>query len=381
MFTDLYQRGMSKGNQHLADLIAGAPELKCNFKFIHVGGTNGKGSVCQYIFQSLKNNGKSVSKFTSPHLFRINERFENNKGFICDNLLNELRAKLESLIDCEKLTLFEYLVLIFVLWSNRLKVDYAIIEVGLGGHLDTTNILEGKCITAITSISKDHTNILGDNPKGIAHDKSLICRPDIPMFLPEEIKEMDVIARNCQQSNSPLKIVPTHLDFKTLPHHQQVNASLATAICKYLGVIEKTSVQSILNLRLPCRLEHFKEQNVLMDVCHNPAGIQELINFIKSNQIKINKVYFSIMKDKDVNLIFKKLCDYFAEVIFVELDSDRALKTNNFPESFREKVKTVKLEDFKKGIQLETDCAICGTFQLLGEIEEFRLSLLPKETH
>lgn len=165
--------------------LLGSPEK--SFHYIHVAGTNGKGSVCAYMESCLRNLGFKTGLFTSPHLVRINERIRINHQEISDEDFCEAFYKVKHLVDVQKEqgiphpTFFEFIYLMAMTAFQKAGIEYGVIETGLGGRMDLTNAVERPDITVITSIGLDHTAILGDTIEKIAGEKAGIIKAGVPL--------------------------------------------------------------------------------------------------------------------------------------------------------------------------------------------------------
>ena len=179
---NLNRLGIKVGLQHTRDLLSvnNNPEKKINT--IHIAGTNGKGSTCSMINSILLHKGLKVGIYTSPHLIRFNERIKVNNEEINDEYIISFLKKNKKNIEKIKSTFFETTTVMAFSYFQHKKVDVAIIETGLGGRLDSTNVLEPK-ITAITSISLDHRKILGETIKEISKEKSGIIKKNTPLVV------------------------------------------------------------------------------------------------------------------------------------------------------------------------------------------------------
>jgi dihydrofolate synthase/folylpolyglutamate synthase len=190
-----------------------------SYPIIHVAGTKGKGSVCTFCESALKANGYRVGLYTSPHLWDYTERIQIDGLAISHNDLAELVEEVKPLIDgIPQITMFEITTGLAFLYFARKKVDIAVIEVGLGGRLDATNICNPK-ITVITSISYDHTYLLGNTLAEIAGEKAGIIKPGIPLIIsPQKDEAREVIERIAKAHNSPLIQVGKDYCYQSLEH-------------------------------------------------------------------------------------------------------------------------------------------------------------------
>ncbi|USN57283.1 MAG: hypothetical protein H6766_02230 [Candidatus Peribacteria bacterium] len=201
---------------------------------IHIAGTNGKGSVAHMTFAILQEAGISVGVFTSPHLVDIRERFETDTGLISESKFvqytNQILSIPFSLSYFEKCTLIAML-----LFANR-GVEYAILEVGMGGRLDATNICT-PTITAITSIGLDHQDILGDTIEQISYEKAGIIKPGIPIIINHYNPTIESIA---SERDAPLIYTDRECETNLRGPHQYHNAGIAYEIAHYLGIDDET---------------------------------------------------------------------------------------------------------------------------------------------
>ncbi|MBW7876911.1 MAG: hypothetical protein H3C47_13100, partial [Candidatus Cloacimonetes bacterium] len=278
-----------------------------------------------------------------------------------------LRLEVEKTVDASALTFFEYSVLMFLLYCRDIKAELAVIEVGLGGSLDSTNALEGKIACALTSISLDHTEILGDTIEKIAWDKSGILRSEIPLYVPEGIACLSTIQNRCKSLGSPLNSVPVQpFNLKQKGLFQPSLASLALKILGDMGHKEDLVKPALENLSIPGRLESVQELNSLLDVCHNAAGFLHLYQWLMKHPEDVRpNLYFTLMREKDVLSIISILhllqLKTGIHVTFVELKLDRGLKCSGF--DVPGWMETVSEPEF-----LQRDlhsCIVCGSFHLL----------------
>ena len=289
---------------------------------IHIAGTNGKGSVCRILESVYQQSGYKVGLFTSPHLQRVNERIRIGGDEISDEELSVLIEKLHirSVRWAEKngypseqpLTYFEMMTAAAIVAFARHEVDLAIFEVGLGGRLDATNLIQ-PIATAIVSIDFDHTNVLGDDLASIASEKAGIIKDGIPVIVgnvsEEAFRAIRVIA---DQNNSTIhrydtdyglslnreKTFSWHDSSRILNdlmlnlqgEHQRENAAVAlSVISSVIDIlpVEDSSIRSgLLSCRNPGRMEWIRP-NLLIDCAHNPAGALRLARYLQTLERKL----------------------------------------------------------------------------------------------
>lgn len=246
-------------------------------KYIHVAGTNGKGSTTAMISSILREAGYSVGMFTSPHLIKYNERIKVDGKEITNEELEEIVNEIKSVLNGREITFFEMTTLIALMYFSLRKVEYAVIEVGLGGRLDATNIIT-PVVSVITSISLDHTKVLGDTVERIAFEKAGIVKRGVPVVVS---KENGVIENICKERGS--KFIISSGDYKTslLGKHQSNNASVAGTVCKELGISDEIINVGLLNVKWPGRIEWVK-CDFLVDCAHNMSGMEHFVEYLKT---------------------------------------------------------------------------------------------------
>lgn len=263
----------------------GHPELK--YKVIHVGGTSGKGSTCQMIYAILRAAGKNVGIYISPHLVSSLERIVVNNRAISEkqflSLVNQLWPKIEDL----RLTYFELYTLMSLLYFAKQKVNYAVIEVGLGGRLDATNVVT-PTIAVVTDIGLDHTEVLGKTKRAIAKEKEAIIKPGCIGLTGSKFvhrgKYINLEAHNIRQQD----LIGTIFDYKKhkkvflnlVGAYQVRNAVLAIEVTQALRIPKRAMYQGLAQVRSRARFEVVTQQPlVIMDGAHNP---QKMTAFVKS---------------------------------------------------------------------------------------------------
>ena len=378
-------------------------------RVIHIAGTNGKGSTTKMISQVLSKSYK-VGTFTSPYIKEINENIAINGKAISDSdflyLINKLKNHIDYLEDMGYyLTYFEILTAMMYMYFYEKNVDIAIVETGLGGLLDATNIVKNPLASVITSISKDHMEILGDRIEEIAYQKAGIIKEKSPVFLyPQEKSVYKVIKAKADECRSKLftfskdEVVikksddtTNAFDFRNykdveislLGIHQIYNASLSLMVLDYFkddfNLDEKTIKEEIYKAKNPGRLSLISQNpRILVDGSHNRDAIDSLIKSLNTFTYQRLIVGFSVLKDKEYEYIIDRLTDIADELIITSIDSPRALDLMELKKIVKEKFpKVIAIEDNKKAYNYAKEIAgqkdliiWCGSLYLVGEIYE-----------
>ena len=356
--------GSRLGLENIQNLLEILGNPQNNLEIIHVAGTNGKGSTCAYISNILIYQGYNVGLYTSPYLEEFNERIRINNSNISDEELAQSISTVKKAIDkildsgFEHPTEFEIITAAAYLYFSEKNVDFAVIEVGLGGRLDATNVCT-PVISAITSIGMDHTQYLGETLAEIAFEKAGIIKENIPVVLYQQSKEVElVISEICNLRKSDLYITQNdnieyisenihgqtvnieemgHLysgiEIRLPGRHQAKNLAVALSVMRILEMSGKISqidtealYGSIRDTRWPGRMEIITENPMtIIDGAHNPdgAGIlrESIERYLKGK--KINLV-FGMLLDKDIYSVAEILVPCVQKVIITEPESPRA---------------------------------------------------------
>jgi dihydrofolate synthase / folylpolyglutamate synthase len=364
----LERLGMKFGLESMTALCAALGNPERAFQSVIVGGTNGKGSVTAITSAALNAAGHRVGRYTSPHLERLEERFVISEREVETSELRiaaaEVQQAVERLVQQGTLsgppTFFECATAIAFELFRRRGVTVAILEVGLGGRLDATNIVS-PIAAAITSIDFDHQAQLGDNLTSIASEKAGIVKPGIPVVCgPLPIEADRVIVETCRAQGARLiraldRVVvdsrieggdtvvslhsPSHeirdIRLALRGRHQIANAAVAVCLLEEVGALgfeasEAAIVAALTEVRWPARLERltWHGADVLLDAAHNPAGARALASYLCEagwGGPAISTLVFGAMKDKDVAAILAPLLPQFSRVICTTAASPRAL--------------------------------------------------------
>jgi dihydrofolate synthase/folylpolyglutamate synthase len=375
-----------------------------NLKVFHVAGSNGKGSTSSFIASILMEFGYKVGLYTSPHFIKFNERIQINGSQIPDDYLAKFISQNYDYIEENKLTFFEVTTAIAFKYFFENKTDYAVIETGLGGRLDATNVLNPLAVL-ITSISLEHTSILGSTLKDIAGEKAGIIKNNSQVFtgrLPVEAET--VIDEKCKETNSKCYKIEDYviingndlelyteeieLDDWSMPlrgQYQKFNAALAgLAVSKVLfkDDLKKIShgIKNVIkNTGLQGRFEYYsKKPDIIFDSAHNPEGIENFLSEFKNERSKYTKsvLLFGVMKDKSIKGMLSNLGNFFDEIHLTQVNVERSSKIEDLHNIAEElKIETIPepnpvefVKKFKE--QTSNNClVILGSMYLIGEIK------------
>lgn len=409
----IYGRGNSGGKHSLEkirQLLAHFDNPQDKIKVVHVAGTNGKGSTSRFMANTLSKT-TSCGLFTSPYMTRINEAISISGEEISDQAFKEYIDKVRPVaeeLDKQGLhnTYFEVLTAIMYMYFYDSKVDVAVVEVGLGGTVDCTNIIKKPIASVITTISKDHMNILGDTLEEIASNKAGIIKKGVPVFVYPQVKcVMDVIEEKAAKENAKihtftgddieiLEMSSSHnkfsfRDYKNIEtgligKHQIYNASLALMVLDYFKdnfeLTEHIIRHAFYYTTNPGRLQLISENpRVIVDGSHNEQAIDALIESLKNFEYEKLILGFSVLKDKEHKHMIDKLSQVADEIVITKIDNPRAMKVEDIREEFKEDKREVNLfEDrieayeYSKKIAGPNDLVLwCGSLYLIGEFIKY----------
>lgn len=334
---------MKLGLKNIKELMISLKNPQDNFKSIHIAGTNGKGSVCSLISSILEKQGYNVGVYTSPHLVDFRERIKINGKQISKKDLIKTFKKIKPFIRDQ--TFFEVVTAIAFTYFQEKKVDFAIIEVGLGGRLDATNIII-PIVSVITNISLEHTEHLGDTIEKIAFEKSGIIKENIPLVTSNDCKGISVIKKICKSKKSKIYFSTTKKIKTSLKgEFQNENASIGLKVIDVLSKnykIKKKKIESgLMSAKWPGRFD-FVSKNLIFDCAHNPKAALVLSKEIKN--LNYDKIYLvlGIMKDKDIEGMCKSLESVADEIIICKPKIKRSAEPSDIKKFLNKKLIVIK---------------------------------------
>lgn len=355
---------------HTRELLTRLGISEQEFQIFHVAGSNGKGSVCAFLNQVLLAAGCPTGMFTSPHLVCMEERFVAN-GVRCTR--EEFAACFHEVFDvvqqmqAEGLahpSFFEYLFAMGMWFFQKKQVHYLVLETGLGGRLDATNVFEKKLLTIITSISLEHTEYLGDTLAEIAGEKAGILREGVPLIVDASCGEaVRVLRRAAQTKQAPCYEISfenikfhkndgKYIDFSysdgydevelKIPFpavYQMMNAAIAyralSLVCDQIGFTGEEIVAAMRDTKWPGRMQTVTPE-IYLDGAHNADAVEQLVRSVK--QLKAEKpiLLFAMMREKDYRTSIRSLCREIAweQVIVTRIADARGLDTKTLRKEF-----------------------------------------------
>jgi dihydrofolate synthase/folylpolyglutamate synthase len=380
--------------------LAGDPQDK--LRFIHVAGTNGKGSTCAMLESIYRAAGLRVGLFTSPHLVSFRERIQVNRQLIPEAEVIRLVEALRAANKENDATLFEFATVMALKFFAEQKCDLVIWETGLGGRLDATNIVT-PLVSVITNIGFDHQQWLGDTLARIAAEKAGIIKPGVPVITATAAPEaLAVIEKIAHEKNVPLKLVTVDdvqsrltgtLAPPLLGEHQKLNAALALATVEMLQRQISVSAEKICAglaaVDWPGRLQLVKRtggQKILLDGAHNADGAKALRAALEKHFSQLCPVFiFGALADKQWLDICRTLAPLAARIFTVPVASARTADARELAAAFHSAnpaAEVMVVANFSEALNASKDepfVVVTGSLYLVGEALE-RLGLAPGGT-
>ncbi len=349
------------GNDLLRELLFRLGDPHKSLKFIHIGGTNGKGSTCTMISEILIDAGFKTGLFTSPFLMRFNERIRINGEPIPDNDLVALVEYVKSVSEkySAEVSEFAFITAAAMVYFKRQGCDFVVLEVGLGGRLDATNVIEKSVVTALTAIGLDHCQYLGNTVDEVSREKLGIVKSGSPLVLyPRQDKVVFENAKMvCKQVGSKLIVPELPAGYNSAERSfmykqekyrlamdgefQAFNAVTAIEIAEKLRVLgysinRKNIKNGLQNAKIDGRLD--RSENIIIDGAHNPQAVKTLLGELDKNEKTIHFLT-AVMDDKDykeiVRLISKFCLPRRGSVTVTELDMPRCLSAEKLADEYK----------------------------------------------
>ncbi len=347
--------------------------FKKSFQIITIAGTNGKGTTVAMLEELFVANNKNVVTHTSPHIFKFNERISLNKESIATNELLELLERLQEETRDYKLTYYQVAFLCACMYAHKNRADYLLLEVGLGGRLDCANALSPD-ITAITNISLDHCEILGDTVEKIGLEKAAIARANTPLILGSEMPSTVIDFANDIQA----KIYEPRYDITTdcFVDSYNIAMKIAEMLLMKLKISYIPNLQSI-RARARCfelKKDAVNNSHIIIDVAHNEASVRHLLKFVRDKYSDINiEAVFGVLASKDIDTILSIAKDEIANWHILNLKNydDRAINLQDIKHEFERKaIVKVEYHEDLSNVYLSKNNSLTlvfGSFVMAGE--------------
>lgn len=403
-------RGGKPGLERIRTLMEGLGNVQNGLKFIHLAGTNGKGSTSCMLSHILREAGYKTGLFVSPFIIRFNERMQINGRHIPDDKLAEIVERVSKVADTmtEALTEFELITAAAFLWFAEENCDIVVLETGLGGRLDATNLIATNECAVITNIGIDHTDYLGSTLADIAYEKACIMKEGRPVVAyASDTEALDVIISYALSHNNPLTVTDfdaiepvsadltgqrfrykgTEYGIRLLGAHQQRNAALVletVEVLRTLGwnISDESVVTGMAAAQWPARFELLSEDPIVfVDGAHNMQGVESLRQAVADYLGGRRVVCLTgVLADKDWQQMMQVLQSFTSDFVTVTPDSPRALSNTQLAEYLTAQGCTARAADsVNEAVTLalqrakETDGVVvaCGSLYMASEIRTY----------
>lgn len=411
-----YKFGVKLGLQNIRKMLEYMGEPQKKLKIIHVAGTNGKGSTCSFISSILRSASYKVGLYTSPYLEEFEERMKINGENIPKEKLvyyvEYIKPIISRMVDegFNHPTEFEVITAIAFKYFYDEKVDFVVLEVGLGGRFDATNVIDKPLVSVITTIDYDHMDKLGNTIEEIAYEKAgIIKNGGVVVSFFQKSGALKVIMEACKIRNAYLTVLDkrdirirestidkqvfdykeyNELEIKLLGEHQIYNAALAVEAIKKLNIygyhIDENSIRNgLYYAKWPGRLEIIKKEPfVVIDGAHNPQGISALKNALRLFNFKKLILVTGMLKDKDTKNMLDIIVPEADLIITTTPVSERAYTAEELSKKIEDKntVHIDKIEDASKYALMNAGkddmVLFCGSLYMIGHVRSFLKSVI-----
>jgi dihydrofolate synthase/folylpolyglutamate synthase len=408
---------MKPGLERIEDFLSKSGVEYKKIKYIHIAGTNGKGSTAKILSECLMASGYKTGLYISPHILKINERIQIDSANISDKDLIKINRKYEKLAKKCKLTFFEHITALAFIYFTQQKVDIVVLETGLGGRFDATNVIM-PILSIITSVGFDHTEILGSSLSKIAFEKAGIIKDNIPVvcgFIPKvALNKISDIANqkksevylfgkdflalnlvyNWQKFYQKIRYKGLNIKFdfnlSLLGNSQVYNSAMVLCACELLKQkcynIKFGELKTIFSkIRWDARFDvrdikvKGKKIKLLIDGAHNLQAVSNFLKLYKKSPFSKEKIkiIFAIMQEKDYKNIVKRVSKIVGEIYLININNERAVSNKILEKEFSKYIdheKILKFESIKecfKKFKNNDVVVVVGSFYLAGLILKF----------
>ena len=351
------------------------------FKVITIGGTNGKGSTIAFIDSIYEQSKYKIGRSTSPHLLKYNERFAIDGKEVSDAAIISAFELIEQKRDNITLTYFEFSTLATLIIFADARVDLALLEVGLGGRLDSVNVVDCN-VSIITNIAIDHIEYLGDTREAIGHEKAGIMRNSIHCICGDQDPPLSLL-NYAKEIDAPLTLIKEGYqgEIGLEGAHQRINAAVAIKAIEKLNylfpVTNNMIVEGIRKAQIAARFQKIiiGDKTVILDVAHNPAAVETLVNTLLESPIETVAI-FSALADKNIDDMIKLSSNSIKQWFLVPLSSERSIQLDALNDKFADSQTTTVCANMDSainetlGLKNIKRIVIFGSFYTIADASE-----------
>ena len=351
------------------------------FKVITIGGTNGKGSTIAFIDSIYEQSKYKIGRSTSPHILKYNERFAIDGKEVSDTSIISAFELIEQKRDDITLTYFEFSTLATLIIFAEARVDLALLEVGLGGRLDSVNVVDCN-VSIITNIAIDHIEYLGDTREAIGHEKAGIMRNSIHCICGDQDPPLSLL-NYAKEIDAPLTFIKEGYqgEIGLEGAHQRINASVAIKAIEKLNylfpITNNMIVEGIKEAQIAARFQKIiiGDKTVILDVAHNPAAVETLVSTLLESPIETVAI-FSALADKNIDDMIKLSSNSIKQWFLVPLSSERSIQLDALNDKFADSQTTTVCANMDSainetlGLKNIKRIVIFGSFYTIADASE-----------
>ena len=327
------------------------------YSVITIAGTNGKGSTVSFIDSIYRQSKFKIGRSTSPHLLKYNERYAIDGVDVSDEVIIKAFEQIETQRHDITLTYFEFSTLAALIIFAEANIDLAILEVGLGGRLDSVNVVDSD-VSVITNVAIDHTDYLGDTREKIGREKAGVMRTSRPCICGDQDPPQSLLAY-AKEIETPVTFVSEGYkgEIGLEGAHQRINAAVAVETVKKLldqfPVSEEMISEGVRKASIKARFEkrYIADKTVILDVAHNPAAVKTLVETLSDSPMETVAI-FSALIDKDIIDMVSLASESIRHWYLVPLSSDRAITSTELKKKFSDPDSTTVCSDMNSAIEM-----------------------------
>ena len=327
------------------------------YRVITIAGTNGKGSTVSFIDSIYRQSKFKIGRSTSPHLLKYNERYAIDGVDVSDEVIIKAFEQIETQRHDITLTYFEFSTLAALIIFAEANIDLAILEVGLGGRLDSVNVVDSD-VSVITNVAIDHTDYLGDTREKIGREKAGVMRTSRPCICGDQDPPQSLLAY-AKEIETPVTFVSEGYkgEIGLEGAHQRINAAVAVETVKKLlhqfPVSEEMISEGVRKASIKARFEkrYIADKTVILDVAHNPAAVKTLVETLSDSPMETVAI-FSALIDKDIIDMVSLASESISHWYLVPLSSDRAITSTELKKKFSDPDSTTVCSDMNSAIEM-----------------------------